>query len=146
MKTKLIACITACLFTGLTSQAQILRGGVNFANISITDDGEVDENKMLTSFQVGLSGDVKLTSCLYFQPGIYFTGKGSKTESGQPSDANYYRATSNPYYIEVPLNLVLKSSPGTVRFFGGLGPYAAIGIAGNNEVTGKFLGTSFYHK
>jgi len=142
MKTKFIAFVSALLVISSASQAQILKGGVNFANISINNDGDVDDNKVLSSFQVGISGDIKIVSFLYFQPGVYFTGKGSKTQSGETTDATYYRATTNPYYVEIPANFVLKT-PGAVKFFAGAGPYIAIGVAGKNKVEGKFLGTSF---
>lgn len=141
MKTKIIA-LAVILSSCLSAQAQILKAGVNLANISINDNGDVDDNKMLTSFQVGFTGDVKILPFLYFQPGILFTGKGSKTESGATTDPSYYRATTNPYYIEIPANFVLKT-PGPIKFFAGAGPYLAIGIAGQNKVEGKFLGASF---
>lgn len=142
MKTRFIAVAAVFLAFSIISQAQILRGGINLANITITNDGDIDDNKMLTSFQVGLIGDIKVLPFLYFQPGILFTGKGSKTEQGEESDFQYYRATSNPYYVEVPVNLVFKT-PGPIKFFAGAGPYIAVGIAGKNKVDGKFLGTSF---
>lgn len=141
MKMKFLAAVLL-VYTGYAASAQVLKGGVNLANISINNDGGVDDNKMLTSFQVGLSGDIKFLPFLYFQPGIFFTGKGSKTQSGATTDATYYRATTNPYYIEVPANFVLKT-PGPIRLFAGAGPYLAIGVAGKNKVDGKFLGTSF---
>ena len=75
-------------------------------------------------------------------PGILFTGKGSKTQSGKTTDATFYRATSNPYYIEIPANFVFKT-PGPLKFFVGAGPYIAIGVAGKNKVEGKFLGAAF---
>lgn len=128
---------------GLGSSAQILRGGFNFANISITNDGDVDEANMLPTFQVGLLGDFRILPMLYVQPGILFTGKGSKTEYGQESDATYSRATTNPYYLEIPVNLVLKSPTGPVKFFAGAGPYLGIGIAGKLENEGKILGVSY---
>lgn len=141
MKMKFLAAILL-VCTSYAASAQVLKGGVNLANISINNDGGVDDNKMLTSFQVGLSGDIKILPFLYFQPGILFTGKGSKTQSGATTDPTYYRATTNPYYIEVPANFVLKT-PGPIRLFAGAGPYLAIGVAGKNKVDGKFLGTSF---
>jgi len=98
---------------------------------------------MLTSFQVGVIGNIKLLPVLYFQPGVILTGKGSKTQSGETTDATYFRATSNPYYIEIPANFVFKTPTGLVKFFAGAGPYLAIGIAGKNKVDGKFLGASF---
>jgi hypothetical protein len=124
-------------------QAQILRAGVNFANISINNDGDIDDANTLTSFQVGLIGDWKLLPMLRLQPGVIFTGKGSKTEFGEPTDATYSRATTNPYYIELPLNLVFKTPTGPVKFFVGAGPYLGIGIAGKLENEGKVLGVSY---
>jgi len=145
MKTKAIV-TGILLLSAFTSKAQILKGGVNFANVTITNDGDIDRNKMLTSFQVGFSGDVKIASCFYFQPGIVFTGKGSKTESGNTTDPNYYRATTNPYYIEIQANFVVKSPGKDFRLFAGAGPYLAVGIAGKNTADGKVLGTSFHHE
>lgn len=143
MKT-LSAIIVSLFLLQVPASSQILRAGVNFANISIADDGSVDDNKMLTSWQVGFTGNVKMLPILYFQPGIIFTGKGSKTQSGSESDATFYRATTNPYYIEIPATFVLKTPTGPLKFFAGAGPYLAIGIAGKNKVDGKFLGTSFH--
>lgn len=120
----------------------IIRGGANFANVSVNDNGSVDDAKMLTSFQVGILGDIELAPILYLQPGILFTGKGSKTQSGNDGDATFYRATSNPYYVELPVNLVFKT-PGAVKFFAGAGPYIAMGVGGKNKTNGSFLGADF---
>ena len=122
----------------------IIKAGLNLANVSVNKNGDVDDSKTLTSFHVGLAGDIALTSFLSFQPGILFTGKGAKTEVGSSSDATYYKATSNPYYIEVPVNLVFKV-PMTKdsKFFVGAGPYLGIGVAGKNKVEGKYLGVAF---
>lgn len=137
-----VVCITAATVTAQQSSA-FFRAGFNMANISITNDGSVDDNKTLGSFQLGIVGDLPLTPFLSVQPGLLLTGKGSKTQSGNTSDATYYRATTNPYYIEVPVSLVLKTPTGPVKFFAGAGPYIAVGIAGKNKVEGKFLGTAF---
>jgi hypothetical protein len=144
MKTIILALCMLFLIPVTQTQAQILRGGINFANVTITNDGDIDRNKTLTSFQVGILGDFKLLSCLYLQPGILFTGKGSETESGDPNGNTWYRATSNPYYIEVPATFVLKTPAGSTRFFAGAGPYLGIGIAGKNKVDGEFLGAAFH--
>ena len=126
------------------SSAQVLKVGLNLANVSITNDGDIDKAKMLTSFQVGLTGNIKIAPFLYFQPGILFTGKGSKTQSGEVTDPTYFRATSNPYYVEVPANFVFKTPTGPIKFFAGAGPYIAVGVAGKNTTDGKFLGVSFH--
>jgi len=122
----------------------ILRVGINLANISITEGGSIDDAKTLTSFQAGIIGDINLSSYISFQPGLIVTGKGSKTQDGDPSDANYFKATTNPVYIEIPLSLVFKAPLGkSAKFFAGAGPYLAIGIAGKNKTEGKFLGVAF---
>ena len=141
----IVALITA---TGLTTNAQkasaIIKAGLNLANVSVNKDGDVDDSKTLTSFHVGLTGDIALTSFLSFQPGILFTGKGAKTEVGNSSDATYYKAVSNPYYIEVPVNMVFKVPMSKeAKFFVGAGPYLGIGVAGKNKVEGKYLGVAF---
>lgn len=142
MKTKFIGLAALFVLSNFT-YAQTLRVGVNLANVTITNDGDIEKNNMLTSFQVGFIGNLKIAPFLSFQPGILFTGKGSKTASGQTTDANYYRATSNPYYIEIPANFVFKTPTGPIKFFAGAGPYLAVGVAGKNKVDGKFFGTSF---
>ncbi|HZF63094.1 MAG TPA: outer membrane beta-barrel protein, partial [Chitinophagaceae bacterium] len=104
----------------------------------------VDDANMLTSFQLGFIGNLHLGSIAYLQPGIIFTGKGSKTQSGSTSSANYFKATSNPFYVELPANLILKlplSSDN--RFFVGAGPYLGVGVSGKNKVEGKSLGVAF---
>lgn len=149
MKRKvLFMCLVFVYLLAVAANAQEssawIRGGVNLANVSVTDNGNVDNAKMLTSFQVGIIGDVPFGKFISLQPGILFTGKGSKTQAGQPTDANYYRATTNPYYIEIPATLVLKAPVGDgAHFFAGAGPYLAMGIAGKNKTEGKSLGVSF---
>jgi hypothetical protein len=149
MKMKFVALLTTvvgCSFFSAQAQSSgQLRAGVNLANVSVTDNGRVDDAKTLTSFQVGFLGDVPLAPhVLSLQTGVLFTGKGSKVQSGDPSSSTYYRASSNPYYIEVPLNLVVKAPiGGGSSFFFGAGPYGAIGVGGKNKVEGKNLGLAF---
>jgi hypothetical protein len=136
------------LFILLSANSQkssaILRGGLNLANVSITENGRIDDAKTITSFQVGIIGDFNLSDFIALQPGLLVTGKGSKTQSGDPADANYFKATSNPIYIEVPLNLVFKAPLGSdTKFFAGAGPYLAVGIAGKNKTEGRIFGASF---
>lgn len=152
MKKKAIILCTAILsLFALTSQAQkkssfIVRGGVNFANVSINDDGDVDDAKNLTSWQAGIIGDLYLAPILYLQPGVIFTGKGTKTQFGDEEDANWYKATTNPMYIEVPVNLVFKTPGKSIRIFAGAGPYIGIGVAGKNKVEGAVGGVRFESK
>lgn len=141
--------LSAVAFLGLLSvshaQSGIARVGLNLANVSVTDNGRVDDANSLTSFQVGFIGEVKLGGPFYLQPGVLYTGKGSKSVSGNTSSYPYYKATSNPKYIEVPVTLVLKAPVGgSTKVFAGAGPYLAMGIGGKNKVEGKnIIGVAF---
>ena len=102
------------------NSSAFLKGGVNLANISFNENGNIDDANMLVSFHAGIQGDFPIASFLSLQPGVFVTGKGSKTQAGNTSDANYYRATTNPIYLEVPLNLVFKAPlEKDVKFFAG---------------------------
>ena len=146
MKTKFFSVALLFIMAYFSVRAQsgaILRGGLNLANVSVTDNGRVDDAKMLTSFQAGIIGDIHVASVLYFQPGLLFTGKGTKSQSGTEGSANWYKATTNPYYLEIPATFILKSPTGPIRFFGGAGPYLGIGIAGKNKAEGAIFGANF---
>jgi hypothetical protein len=128
------------LMSNANAQNAQIKAGVNLANVSVADDGSVDDANMLTSFQVGITGDVHLASILYLQPGIFFTGKGSKLEIGRPTENFYAKQTTNPFYIEVPVNFVIKLPfNDESHFFFGAGPYGAIGIAGKAKTDRKVL-------
>ena len=123
-----------------------IKGGLNLANVSVTDNGRVSEANRLTSFQVGVVTDIPLgTSVLSLQPGLLYTGKGSKIQEGTAGQSGYYKQTFNPRYLEVPLNLVFKAPLTTsTRFFVGAGPYAAVGIGGDVKTEGtNILGQTY---
>jgi len=140
MKMKSLTLCAAFVFAGFIANAQHgqIRAGINLANVSVTENGRVNEANQLTSFQVGIIGDMKLgTSMLSLQPGLLYTGKGSKIQQGTAGQSGYYKQTFNPRYLEVPVNLVFKAPIGrTNRFFVGAGPYAAIGIGGDVKTEG----------
>jgi hypothetical protein len=128
-----------------------LKGGVNFANISTSSSGTVDEANMLTAFHVGIVGDIPLATAFSFQPGILLNSKGSKTEiyaNNSNTSDNYYKLKTNPLYIEIPANFVFKVPfTSESRLFFGAGPYAAMGIGGKTSGERKALGiTSSYER
>jgi hypothetical protein len=144
MKMK-ISFIAVAIFLAAAANAQHARieAGLNLANVSVTDNGRVDDANMLTSFRVGIVGDIKLAPMLAFQPGLYYTGKGSKVQKGQPGDNAYFKQTTNPFYFEVPANIVFKFPFATEsHFFVGAGPYIAMGIAGKATTDKSILGVS----
>ncbi len=151
MKQKVSGLIALLLLVTVISFAQkgpepalFLKGGLNLSNITIDKSGNLNNNRILTSFQVGFQGDLPIGRFFSIQPGLMFSGKGSKLESGNTSGNNWYRSTFRPYYIEIPVNAVVKLPiGGQSSFFFGAGPYLGIGIAGKNSVEGKVSGLSF---
>ena len=144
MKTKMLTLCAAALLTTAIAQAQRpaaqIRAGINLANISTNSDGDVHSANNLTSFQVGFLTDVPLAGIVHLQPGIIFSGKGAKVERGREGSPTYYKATTNPYYVEIPATVLLKIPMGpNSSFIAGAGPYLGIGVAGKRKVESSFL-------
>lgn len=150
MKRLTVLLLTLSIFLNSSAQESggYLKAGFNFANISTTSDGQVDRAAMLTSFHVGFMGDLAIGKYFAIQPSILLSGKGSKIESGDPAGPTWYKSTTNPLYIELPVNAVFKlplSDKQSGVFFGA-GPYIAMGIGGKRKIEGQFLGASFSSK
>jgi len=152
MKQKfLVIAALAIVVVGMNANAQkapqpslFVKGGLNLSNITIDKSGGLDANKGIASFQAGLQADLPIGSYFAIQPGVFFTGKGAKLESGNISGNNWYRATTRPYYIEIPVNAVIKLPLGDQSsFFFGAGPYLGIGVGGKNRLEGQASGISY---
>lgn len=137
---RILSFVAALMLVGFTSNAQKgqFRAGLNLANVSVTDNGRVNESNQLSTFQVGVLTDIPLGgNFLVLQPGVLYTSKGAKVERGTEGSAGYFKQTFNPRYIEVPLNLLVKAPLGaSSRFFVGAGPYVAVGIGGDARTEG----------
>lgn len=143
MKKLLVSAFAIAMLTNAKAQFY-LQGGVNLANITKTTDGQTEDNNTLTTFNAGVLGRFGLSKVIDLETGLLFTGRGSKAEtyftSGSTTD-NYVKTKFNPYYLEVPLNLVIRVPvKGTHGLFFHAGPYAAIGIAGKSTTDQKLLG------
>jgi len=120
------------------------KAGMNIANITIDNNGYVNDKKAIASYNVGFYADVELLPVLSVQPGLFLTGKGSKFTIGDEEGSNYTRVTARPLYLELPVNILVKLPLfNKVKLFFGAGPYVAMGIAGKNNVEGKLLGVSY---
>lgn len=122
-----------------------IKGGYNAANLTISDNGETDDKKMLSSFHVGAYVDLPLAPVFSIQPGLMLSGKGTKYTIGDPSSGGDYLETKlNPIYLEVPVNAVGKIPlADNFKLFVGAGPYVAMGIAGKQSIEGKLAGVVF---
>ena len=144
MKKLLALALCAGIFTTAKSQVYV-QGGVNFANISNSNSGTVEDNNMLTTFNAGVLGRFGLSSIIDLESGLLLSGQGAKTETyfTDDRDNNYVKAKFNPLYLQVPVNLVIKFPLNDkAGIFLHAGPYAAMGIAGNSKVDSKILGVT----
>ncbi|MCK7558778.1 PorT family protein [Chitinophaga sedimenti] len=140
MTKKILCSIAAVAFAAsVSAQARVgIKGGFNLSNISNANDGTSDNANMLPSWNAGVIADFPLSPILSLQPGVFYSTKGSKIERGNSSDVDYLKTTTNPSYIEIPVNFVGKiplGADGSNKFFAGVGPYAAFGVAGKNKYT-----------
>ncbi|AWO01623.1 hypothetical protein DLD77_07910 [Chitinophaga alhagiae] len=138
--------VLTCMAVGLSvaAMAQVrvgVKGGWNIANVTNTNSGGVDNNRSLNSFHVGAIADIPLSPVLSLQPGVFYTGKGSRLSEGDTDGSTYYKTTTNPQYIEIPVNFVGKIPVGEqAKVFLGVGPYAAFGVAGKNKWEASLAG------
>lgn len=144
MKKILIIAIT--IASGITANSQTyIQGGANLANITKTANGQTEKNNMLTTFNVGILSRFDLSHTIDLESGVLYSGKGSKAETYYTSGTsdNYVKTTFNPFYIEVPLNLVVRIPlPSKLNLFVYGGPYAAIGVGGKSTSESKIIGVS----
>ena len=104
---------------GVTVGAKV---GINFADISVTEDGEEDDDaefqKMKTGFVAGGFIEVPVTPQFSFSPEVLFSQKGTKFEDGEDS------ISINVTQVQVPLLFKANFSGGgsSVRPFVAVGP------------------------
>lgn len=152
---KTIICIAIIAIISYTANAQVkktvlessltIKGGVNITNITAAREGSSFKANSFTGFNFGLIYDLPIISGFSFQGGLVLSGKGSKTELGDPGNIGHYKATANPTYLEVPFYITgkIKIVP-AVKLLIGAGPYGAIGIAGQNKLETQALNEVVY--
>ena len=109
-----------------------LKAGVNLAKYSFgKDDAKNPTSDQITNLHITGYADIPVGSMFSVQPGLSLQGKG-----GEFKDA-ISTTKQNTMWLEIPVNLVGKIPMGAsgTNLFIGAGPYAAFGIAGENETT-----------
>ena len=127
--------LASFLGLGSIAKAQIgVRAGFNAYNV-ISRDGNGNElygdPKLNPGFHVGITYDYLIANDIYIQPAALFSTKGYRLKSvGESSSLESYM---NPYYIEVPVNILYAPKLGKGRLLLGAGPYIAYGIGGRGQ-------------
>lgn len=145
MKKLLAIALSVGLFTTAKSQIYI-QAGVNISNITTTQLSETQKNSSLTTFNAGILDRFDIAKNLDFETGLLLEGKGAKARVNVTGD-DYYTATLNPFYLEIPANLVLRFPfPKKSKLFVDAGPYIAMGIAGQTKQDGNVGGVAIDSK
>ena len=116
-----------------------LKVGANIAKYSFhVNNGTNPETNNLLNFGITGYADLPLGGTFGLQPGLSLQGKG-----GEFSDNGTTEVKQSTMWLEVPVNLVARIplAAGGTNFFLGAGPYAAVGIAGQNKAETKLNGT-----
>jgi hypothetical protein len=128
MKSKLIlVCLFALLVQTVNGQVFGIKGGVNLASMSFSEDTE-NSVKSILGFHVGPIAEFELQESLFFNTGLLFSIKGAKMDYGNEN------ATTSLNYLEVPLNVAYKFSGGEKsKVFIQAGPYLGYGLSGKSK-------------
>jgi hypothetical protein len=132
----LLTSFSQVAFSQTTDSAKLkfgVKGGVNFSNLYTED---VDDNNVLTGFNLGLFARLPITQTFAIQPELSYTTKGAELVYNNA----FVNGTSTfkLNYLELPVLLVINLSE---NFSVHGGPYVAYLIDG--EATNNSQGTLF---
>jgi hypothetical protein len=119
-----------------------IRGGLNIANQKVTVSAFGDKisqsGDAIPSFHIGGMGDIQLSELFYLQPSILLSGKGMNLD-GEDDFGNPIEVKVRPFYLELPVNLVVKTQlPSTnLSIYGGAGPSIGFGVFGKVKGGGE---------
>lgn len=119
-----------------------IRGGVNLASLTVSDNGRDGSCSMKTSFHAGLSADIAMSSKLHLNTGLFYSQKGYEYEGYYYS--SYYGTmteTVTADFIMLPVQLSLRLG----RFQINAGPYIEYGIGGTIETIATEKDTFEYY-
>lgn len=121
-----------CVTKATIAQTKVgIKAGVNFSNVTMKDDGgHKTSTQSMPGLQLGLTADIPVTDDFFIQPGLQYSGKGFKQETG-----GFYGSASNfevkASYIELPVYIVYMPIFAGGHLMMGAGPYIGYGNGGN---------------
>ncbi len=110
-----------------------IKGGVNFSNMYTED---VDDENVLTGFNLGVFAKLPITNFIAIQPELYYTTKGSELTYNNSFAQGTAKFRMN--YIEAPLLLVVNLTKNFNIHGGGYVAYLVDGKATNNSDNNLF--------
>ena len=105
-----------------------VKGGINFASISLSVSGINITSDNNIGFHAGLLTEMPISEKFLFQPNLLYSVKGGKFSSTVSGSTT---SSSGKYnYLEVPLNFLFKATDG---FSIGGGPYLAYLLSATDD-------------
>ncbi|MBD0374955.1 MAG: OmpA family protein [Flavisolibacter sp.] len=143
-----LSCILFISITGIKAQSNVgIVGGAHNASIS-PDYFPPTQSSTATpcvGVHFGFMANIPFSykSMFAFQPGVYFSGKGSKFQSinnnGSNGGGTVETIEQKLNYVEVPFNVAMKLPISkTAKFFIGGGPQASLFYNGTLSTTSRF--------
>lgn len=136
-------CLGALLLfvgTSLSAQSFAVKGGLNLANVNLSDDSGQSEEEDLdtdsrTTFHLGLMADFPLGNVLSFQTGLIYQNRGFKTEFSETFLGETFSSegTLKLSYLDIPLSIKANFELGEVTAYIYGGGYLGVGITGESE-------------
>ena len=125
------------LGTSLSAQSLAVKGGLNLANVSISDDGEEEDfdTDNLTTFHLGLMADFPMGNVLSFQTGLIYQNRGFKSEFSETFLGETFSSEGSLKlsYVDIPLTLKANFELGGVTAYVYGGGYLGVGITGESK-------------
>lgn len=133
MRTKICFVIAFALFVQIVSAQTVgIKGGINFANMSFSNDGFGVSPKSIVGFHFGPVVDFQLQENLRLNTGLLYSLKGFKMEVEGESGTMKFN------YLEIPINFAYKFPVSeTSNFFIQAGPYFGYALSGKEEGGGE---------
>lgn len=109
--------------------------GLAFYNKDLSYVGFTDTKPFQYGFNVGVTGQIKISGPWYIQPSLIFTSKGYKLNTqNQGNLSQNVEIDANAYYLQLPIDVVWKYSfSSSFRFLAEAGGYLGYGIAGETH-------------
>lgn len=152
MKNILIsAALLGAMLFGKETQAQEItygvKAGYSFANVRAPKRSDIWDIHQIGTYNFATYIDLAFTDGFSLQTGLSVNGKGTRLTVGDRESKTWTEYTSNPYYLELPVNAVAKIAIGDIfdkcNIILGGGPYIAMGVSGKNKVNGRMLNVPF---
>ncbi len=142
------------LFVGssLSAQSFAVKGGLNLANISYSDGGQIIEDVAMdtdtdirTTFHLGATVDFPIGNVLSFQTGLIYQNRGTQQEFSETVDGitGTSKTTLQIAYLDIPLTLKANFDLGSLSAYVYGGGYVGVGLSGQAEIEVDAGGLSF---